>query len=187
MFDTDRAGVVLANAATRIRRSRFLGSLDYAVLVLSGPLRLEDSEIHRSGATAISINPGSRAVLTGNLLTDNHATAILARDSEVLIEHNTLERNGFGIVVICSAKPAAASINDNVITASSADAITLIGGAPLLQRNRLIGNHAAGLRTLDLIDRGTRDRAQPRLVANVLQGNGSNDPVRGVYRLGGSP
>ncbi len=187
VFDTDQVGVVLANAPTLIRQSRFLNSVDSAVLVLNGTIRLEESEVRRSGGTAVSINPGSRAVLRSNLFTDNAATAVLARDSEVLVEHNTLVRNGFGIVAISSDALVAATINDNVITASSADAITLIGGAPLLQRNRLIGNHGAGVRVLDLIDQGARDRIDPHLTANVMQGNGLNDPVHGDYHLGAPP
>ena len=72
-----------------------------------------------------------------------------------------------------------------MITASAGDAITLIGGAPLLKGNRVIGNKGAALRSLDLVHGATAHKASPRLEANLFKGNGFDTPLTGVYKVSG--
>jgi parallel beta helix pectate lyase-like protein len=186
VFDANGTAVVLANRTTFIQKSRFLGNREFAVQVLAGSARIEDSEIRDSKGTALSVVSGNDVVIARNTLIDNISSAILVRDSGALIEHNRLVHNGFGIVSIISRDAPAIAIRDNFVQGSTADAVTLIGGAPLLAHNEVIDNHGAGVRVLDLAaDNGGR-KAAPQLVANVVRGNGIDRPQAAVYKVAGA-
>ena len=187
MFEANTSGVVVANQPVRVQKSRFVGNRESAMLVLGGTARLEDSEVHGSGGTAVSITAGTGVVLARNQLIDNPATAISIRDSDVTVEGNTLNHNGLGIVSIVTQSRFVPLIQDNVITATTADALTVIGGAPQLKRNTVTGSHGAALRELDLVHGSSRFKATPRLEANLLRGNQVDTPVIGTYTLAGAP
>jgi hypothetical protein len=186
VFEKNASGVVIGNRAVSVQKSRFIENKDSAILVLGGVARIEDSEIRASGGTAVSVTSGTRVVLAHNILIDNSSIAVMVKDSEVTIERNTLQHNGLGIVSIVSRKSFAPLIRDNVITQSGADAITLIGGAPVVQRNQIADNHGAGLRTLDLVGTSGELKAMPRLEANEFKANGVDMPASGVYRVADS-
>lgn len=185
VFDGNSSGAVIGNRPVSLRRSRFTGNRESAVLVLGGAARVEDSEIRGSGAAAISVTAGDNVVLARNSLVDNAATGIMVRDSDILIERNALRHNGSGIVSIAGKRSLAPIIRDNIITRSAGDAITLIGGGALLQRNQISESQGAGFRALDLVAQGATLKAEPRLDANVIKGNGVDMPAPGVYRLAG--
>jgi hypothetical protein len=185
VFERNAIGIV-TNQPTVVQKARFLGNRESAIVILGGAARLEDSEIRASGGTAISVTSGTGVAVVHNTLIDNAAAAISARDSEVEIERNTLDHNGLGIVSVISHDPSSTIIEDNLITRTTADAVTLIGGAPLLRRNRIVRNQGAGLRTLDLAHDGGALKVSPRLEANVVEGNRVNTPLTGVYTLSGS-
>ena len=187
LFESNTSGVVVANQLISVQRSRFVGNRESAMLVLGGAARLEDSEIHDSGGTAVSVSAGNAVVLTRNRIFDNSSTAISLRDSDVTVSGNTLTHNGLGIVSIGGQPQLVPLIADNSITDTAADAITIIGGAPLLQRNTITGSHGAALRQLDLVNGPKRIKAAPRLEANILKGNRLDTPVIGTYTLTGAP
>jgi hypothetical protein len=187
VFEANTSGVVVANQPIWVQKSRFFGNRESALLVLGGAAHLEDSEIQTTGGTAVSVIAGSGVVLARNRIFDNAATAISIRDSDVTITGNTLTHNGLGIVSIVTQPQFVPLIADNAITATTADAVTVIGGAPLLQRNTVTGSHGAALRQLDLLDGPRRLKATPRLEANVLKGNRIDAPVTGSYTLSGAP
>jgi len=186
VFEKNASGVV-TNQPTVVQKGRFLGNRESAVVILGGAARLEDSEIRDSGGTAVSVISGTAVSVVHNTLIDNAAAAISARDSEMQIERNTLDHNGLGIVSVISHAPSSMVIEDNLITRTTADAVTLIGGAPLLRHNQIVRNHGAGLRTLDLAHDGGALKVSPRLEGNVLEGNRVDTPITGVYTLSGSP
>jgi hypothetical protein len=105
----------------------------------------------------------------------------------VTITGNTLTHNGLGIVSIVTQPQFVPLIMDNIVTATTADGFTVIGGAPLLQRNTVTGSRGVGLRQLDLVDGPRRLKATPRLEANILKGNLIDTPVTGSYTLSGAP
>ena len=186
VFEKNTAGVV-ANQKLRVQKTRFLGNRDSAILILGGEAHLEDNEIRGTTGTAVSVNSAAHVALLHNALIDNAGAAISVRDSDVQIERNTLEHNGLGIISIASQGSASARIADNLITRTTADAITLIGGTPLLRGNQVIRNDGVGLRTLDLTLRGTSLKITARLEANTFKGNRVDAPVTGVYTLAGTP
>jgi hypothetical protein len=186
-FIENAAGVVLANQATLVEKSHFTGNHDSAVLVLGGEVRIEDCEIRATQGTAISVTSGRSVHLVHNTLADNTATAVMARDSDVTIEHNELTHNGAGIVAIVTGDAGVPVIRDNTISGTAGDAIVVIGGAAVVERNQVLQNHGAALRVLDLATASGRVKADPHLAANVFKGNGIDTPVAGVYPLKSAP
>jgi len=187
VFERNGSGVVIADQPVLLHKNRFLGSHDSAVLILSGTARIEDSEIRDSGGTALSVTAGKGVHVTHNTLAENPKVAIMMSDSEVTIENNTLTHNGFGIVSILTVGSLAPQIRDNLITGTTGDGITVIGGSPLLARNQVLNSHGAGLRLLDVVQTKGELKATPGLEANVFKGNGLDQPVRGVYKMPGAP
>ena len=186
VFEKNAAGVVIANRPTLVQKCRFIGTRDSAVLLLGGAARVEDSEIRSSGGTAISITSGTSVTIVHNTLVDNVSTAIGLRDTEAVVERNTLQHNGFGIVSVVTRGSATSVIRDNIITRTSSDAITLIGGATRIERNHITENHGAGLRALDLVRDDLELKVAPHLEANVFERNGIDVPPHGVYKLSGA-
>jgi Right handed beta helix region len=186
VFEKNATGAVLANQLATFEKDRFIANRDAAVTILGGAARIADSEIRGSGGAAISVTSGRSVVLARNVLIDNAAAALMIRDSDILIEGNTLRHNGLGIVSISSHDSFIPVIKDNLITQSTADAITLIGGVSVLQHNQLLQNRGAGVRPLDLVQGGSRLKVQPQMDANVFHGNGVDVVQTSVYRLSGA-
>jgi Right handed beta helix region len=186
VFEKNISGVVLANRPLVVQKSRFLDCRDSAILILGGAALIEDNEIRGSGGSALSVTAGRGVALVHNTLIDNPATAIMLRDSDVSVERNTLRHNGLGIVSMVGNDGPSPVIRGNLITQSSADALTLIGGTAEVAGNRIMNNQGAGLRTLNLVLDHDELKVDPRLDANVLSGNGIDAPPPGVYRLAGA-
>jgi hypothetical protein len=186
VFEKNTSGVVLANRPALIQKCRFIANEQSAVLILGGAARVEDSEIRDNVGTAISVTTGRQVALTRNTLTGNLLTAIMVRDSQVTIDHNTLKGNGSGVVAIASDNSDGTLIRDNTITKTAADALTVIGGSPRLQRNQATDNHGAGLRTLNLVSNAGELKATPQLDANVFRGNGTDQPPPAAYKVAGN-
>jgi hypothetical protein len=183
VFQENAAGVVVGNRSVSVQRSRFIGNRDSAVLILGGAIRVEDNEVSGNQGTAISVISGSGVIICRNTLNDNHGAAIMVRDSEATISRNSLSHNGLGIVAIVSPGAASAVIRDNLIVLSAADGVTLIGGRPILERNKITDSRGAGLRTLDLWAKGSTEIGVPRLSDNTIQGNAIDLPGHGLYKV----
>jgi hypothetical protein len=186
VFEKNGSGAVLANRLAVFEKDRFIANRDAAVTILGGAARVQDSEIRGSQGAAISVTSGRSVVLARNVLIDNQSAAVMIRDSEIVIDGNTLRHNGLGIVLIGSNPSFTPIIKNNLITQTTADAITLIGGVSLLQHNQVVENRGAGLRPLDLVQGRGRLKVEPRLDANVFRGNGIDVVETSVYRLSGS-
>jgi len=111
----------------------------------------------------------------------------MVRDSDVTIEGNTLSHNGSGIVSILFQGSLSPQIRNNQITGTTGDGITVIGGAPRLERNQVLDGAGAGLRLLDVVQPNGGLKATPTLEANVFRGNKLDAPVRGVYKMPAGP
>src|SRR5207302_1190574 len=139
------------------------------------------------GGTALSVTAGKSVHLTHNTLANNPKVAIMMSDSDVTVENNTLSHNGFGIVSILTQGSLTPQIRGNLITGTTGDGITVIGGSPRLERNQVLDSHSAGLRLLDVVQPNGGLKATPILEANVFKGNGLDQPVHGVYKMPGAP
>ena len=111
----------------------------------------------------------------------------MARDSEVTIERNALQHNGAGIVAIVTREAIVPVVRENTITQTNGDALVMIGGTTLLERNQILQNHGAALRALDLVTGALRIKATPRLDGNVFKGNTVDTPLSGVYTQAPTP
>ena len=186
VFEKNSQGVVLANRPVLIQKSRFLGNQQSAILILGGAARVEDCEIRDTTGTAVSVSAGKGAVLARNSFVGNLQTAIMVRDSQITVEHNTLQDNASGIVTISSDKADGLIVRDNVLTKNRGDALTVIGGSPLLQRNQASDNHGAGLRVYDLTTATGDLKAAPQLDANTFKGNLIDQPPTAIYKVAGT-
>jgi hypothetical protein len=185
LFERNATGIVLANQSTLVQKSRFLGSLESAVMILGGAATLQDNDFRGSKGTAVMITAGSGVIFVHNTLADNAAAALIVRDSSATVERNTLVNNQLGIVSIAHSGSGAPVLRDNLISKTATDAVTLIGGTTVLERNQVLENHGAGLRELDLVEAQSTQKVTPRLEANVFKNNGSDNPILGVYKLAG--
>lgn len=185
VFERNATGVVLANEAALLQKDRFIANQG-AVNMLGGAARIENCEIRGSATDAVSVSSGRSVVLSRNLLVDNTATALIVRDSDIRIEANTFTRNGVGLVVIGGRGAFTPVVTDNQITQSRGDGIMLVGGALRLTGNRLLENHGAGLRPLDLVDGRETTKADPRLDRNTFRANTLDVAPTGIYRLSGA-
>ncbi len=182
VFEKNATGVVLANEAGLMQKDRFIDN-QTALTVLGGAAVVDHSEISGSQADAVSVISGRSVVLDGDTLADNKATALMVRDSDVSIETNTVARNGVGLVLIGGPGGFAPLVKGNLITDNRGDGIMLIGGALLLEDNRLLGNRGAALRPLDFVQGGTTRKAEPRSRGNIFHANGLDVAPTGIYRL----
>jgi hypothetical protein len=184
VFEKNTSGLVLANQPTWVQKSHFVGSLESAVVILGGSARLEDNEIRESKGTAVSVTGAGDVLFSHNTLSDNAAAALIIRDSAITVQSNTLLNNKIGIVAIVRKGTVAAVLKDNLISKTGADAITLIGGSSILQRNQITDSAGAAVRELDLVEAQNTMKVTPRLEANTFKNNGVDVPAVGIYKLG---
>ena len=115
--------------------------------------------------------------------------ALTALSSYVARAHpyaaNVTATNGAGLVAFVLNERGDPSVAvDNTLLTQSYDGIIVIGDSPVLRRNAARNNRGAGVRILSFQPlRGPSIASNPFLDGNVLDGNTSNDPVRGVYRV----
>jgi Right handed beta helix region len=186
VFEKNAEGAVLANQSAQLQRTRFLDSGDTAILIMGGSVGIQSAEIRGSGGPAVSVSSGAHVQIAHSTLIDNASSAIMARDSDLIVEGNTLEHNGLGIVSIGGGSFTPV-IRDNLITGSTGDAITLIGGPMLIEHNRLLQNHGAALRPFDFVQRQIRFDAAPKLDGNTFRANGLDVAPTTTYTLRSAP
>lgn len=186
VFDANASGMVVGNQSVWVQKSRFLTSAMSGFLLLGGSVNLQDSQFQGSGGAALSLADGRHVVVLHNTFADNRSTAVLVRDSDAVIDGNTVAHDGVGIVAITERGAALTQIRNNLITRCTADAISVIGGSTYVHSNRALDNRGAGIRILDLLDGRTRVKATPQLGTNVLQGNAVDMPPIGIYHVSGA-
>lgn len=186
-FENDRLGVVVGNLTATIQDNEIAGST-VAGIYLTGPGAILRRNRVRGGAGAgvlAALTEG--AVITGNEIDDNRTVGIVVSSGRnTLVQDNRIYRNGYGIVVVFGTSRSPSRVADNIVLGHSLDGLFVVGASPILERNRAMNNGAAGLRILDFRPRrGAALSADPLLVDNVLEGNGTDAPVRGVFRAPG--
>jgi nitrous oxidase accessory protein NosD len=175
-------GLVIGNEPMLIEHNRFVDTKQIALLVLGGSATIRGNDIRNSGSIGISINGGRDVAILDNEIGDAPGIAIMLRSSSGLVERNTLHSNAYGIVSLLSTSSTLV-IEGNLIFSNSADGLTVIGGSPQLNRNRIMRNRLAGLRVFDLVEPSARHPGRPTLNGNVLEANGLDTPAVAVYRL----
>ncbi|MGQ0576199.1 MAG: right-handed parallel beta-helix repeat-containing protein [Pseudonocardia sp.] len=143
---TGNAVGVLVGPGTRgtlVRDNFFTANTDSAVrLELAGGARIENNTITGSGGPGIALERAADNVVIGNTVSDNTGGGI-AGGAEALpsdrnrVEANTLDGNGFGILVTDSS---ATVVADNTVRGSGGAGI----GLELADANEVTGNQLAG-------------------------------------------
>ncbi|MBZ0114273.1 MAG: right-handed parallel beta-helix repeat-containing protein [Thermoanaerobaculia bacterium] len=182
-FDRDRIGVLVGHVGAEVVDNEFEASVDSAVHLIGG------ARIHRnhiSGAVRVGIfaeEPTANTLIENNEIRASPGVAILSRlNRGATIRENRLYNNAYGIIDVLSDPVQPGVISRNLLTSQSLDGIVIVGGSPLLRSNRILRSRGAGLRALDLIEvEGNRVVASPRVEDNQLEGNASDEMVRGVY------
>lgn len=184
-FQGDRISLVLVNAPATLTGNRFW-DFEQTALYATGPgLDVRNNRIRNGAGVGIFADGAHEGLISGNEVDHNWAIGILIRSSQnLVVEKNRVHVNGYGIASVFGEALGPNLISDNLLLEQRLDGIIVIGGSPLIQGNRLLGNRAAGLRILDFIG-GPQDRisADPLLKNNTLLRNRLNEPARGEYRV----
>jgi hypothetical protein len=109
--------------------------------------------------------------------------AMLLRDAgNMQIVGNQLYQNAYGVVLLGGSARSPNTVVDNLITDHFGDGVLLIGSSPIVNRNSVLRNRHAGLRLSSLtLPSGVTLIPAPLLTANVLSGNGLDEPQRDQY------
>lgn len=184
-FEDDRISLVLVNKPARVERNEFRRAREAAVYVMGSGAVLRENRTRAGAGLGIFADETRGALIEENDLDDNAGVGIVLRSGNAsVVQGNRVSRNGYGIVVVFGEAGQPHLVADNLLLAQSQDALFVLGGSPLLSRNRALASRAAGLRILDFIPReGPRVAAAPLLLDNVLRGNFLDAPVRGDYRM----
>lgn len=187
-FTGGRYGVVLANASLRLHASDISGFLDDGVLTFGGATDIAGNRVwngHGSGIRSVNVEAGS---LRDNELHENAGIGILVQGAqEATVLGNKLYRNGYGIVTVRNLGPAAVNVAENVVAAQQVDGLVTVADSPVLARNQALRNRVAGIRIYELIQSGQRFPSKPYLDANLLQGNGIDEPENDAYHVPDGP
>lgn len=184
-FEDDRIAVVLVNKPSRVERNEFWRAREAAVYVMGSGAVLRQNRTRAGAGSGIFADEARGALIEQNELDDNAGVAIVLRSGGAsVVQDNRVSRNGYGIVVVFGEAGQPNLVADNLLLAQTQDALFVLGGSPLLKRNRAMASRAAGLRILDFLPRrGPRVVAEPLLLDNVLRNNFLDTPVRGDYRM----
>ena len=182
-FSDDRVSLVLGNAAVQVENNEFERARDSAVYLVGEGAVVRGNRIRNGSGSGVIAQGVHGAVIENNELDHLAALAILVRGSrDILVRRNRLHHNGYGIAFVLgeAARPGVA--RENVLLAQRYDGIVVIGDSPVLRDNRVLTSRQAGLRLLEFVPLdGRRVAAEPLMLANVWDGNGQNDAVRGTY------
>ena len=185
-FEGDRIGAVVGDLPAEIADNRFAASAETALHLLGGGVRVRDNHLASAGRFGIlAERTAATTVIERNEVRGSAAAGILTRTARgTTVRDNRLYGNGYGIVDVLGDRELPALFDGNLLMSHRLDGLVVIGGAPLVRRNRVLRSRGAALRSLDLIDLdGARTPAAALLDGNVFEGNGSDGVERGVYRL----
>lgn len=183
-FARDQIGVVLAEVAATVEDNDFVAARTAAVYLSGAGAVVRANRVRDGEVFGIQAIETRGAVIAANELAGNRAVAIMERSGRgSRLEDNRLRANGYGIATAFSDAGAPVVVAGNVLERQLYDALTVIGGAPVIRGNRALRNRGAGLRVLDYLPvRGPRVAATPRLGDNVLEDNVLGARLDGEYR-----
>lgn len=182
-FEEDRISVLVINVPGRIEDNDFVRAGE-AALYLTGGGVVKRNRIRSGSSSGIFADAPHGARIEDNEVDHNFAVGILLREArDTVVQGNRVHQNGYGIATVFGSKDHAAVVAQNLILGQREDGLFVVGGSPLLQENRSLGNQGAALRVLDFVPvRGPRIVAEPVLKDNTLIGSSGDAVVRGEYR-----
>ncbi len=184
-FENDRLGLVVGNLTATIQDNDIRGSAVAGVYLTGRGVTLRRNRVRAGAGIGVLAALTEGAVITDNEIDHNQAVGIVVSSGlNTLVQQNRIYQNGYGIVVVFGAGRSPTKVAGNSVLDQSLDGLFVVGASPILERNRAMNNRAAGMRILDFMPQGgsAAPPADPLLVRNVLEGNGVNEPVHGVFR-----
>ena len=184
-FDGDRISVVLGNTRARIEDNEFVKATESALYLIGPGATVRRNRIHNGAGIGVFAHTTEGIVIENNEVDHNRALAVLVRSSRNgLVSRNRVYNNGYGIAFVLGTADGPNIAAENTLLSQQFDGIIVIGDSPIIRGNRALNNSQAGLRILDFMPLGgARVVADPFLASNTLEGNRTNDAVRGEYRV----
>ncbi len=184
-FERDRLSVVAANIAVSVHDNEFVGSREFAVMLLGPGATVRANQVRDGEGIGIYAQGAPRVVIEANDVGRNRTLGVMVRDSAgATVRGNRVYGNGYGMAFVLGERASPVAVVDNSVLGQRHDGIVVIGDSPMVRGNRTLNNGAAGLRVLDVSSPAAESiLAAPFLEGNTLTGNVLNDVVRGVYRI----
>jgi parallel beta-helix repeat protein len=184
-FERDRLSLVLANAVLTVENNEFVAARDTAVLLLGDGAVVRNNRVRNGTGVGLIADNADGVVIDGNEINHNHAIGLLLRSSSgAIVQGNRLYQNGYGMAFVFGGRSAAPNLGvSNTLLQHTYDGVIVIGASPVLRENRVMNGRLAGVRILDYYTGGgARTPAEPLLQRNHVEGNTTNEPLRGEYR-----
>jgi parallel beta-helix repeat protein len=183
-FQGNRIGAVVGDVESLIEDNDFRDSGEASVLVFGSGARILRNRIGNGAGVGVLADRTQGIVIEGNEVDNNRTIGVLVRYSQgALIQKNRAFGNAYGIALVLGQVQNPSTAAENTLFKQSIDGIIMIGDSPILRRNQLIANRAAGMRILDYVaPPGQRVASIPYLDSNSLRANGFDGPVNGDYR-----
>jgi hypothetical protein len=179
-----RYGVVLGGLTARIADNDLSGFRGDGVLTIGGAVEIVGNRIWDGRGAAIRSIGLRGGLVERNDVHELGAMGILVQSSTAAVVHdNRVYRNGYGIVTVLNDVPKTVELRNNLVLAQLVDGLVVFGDSPLVAENRALRNQAAGIRVVNLVMPSSYRAAAPLLTNNVLEENGSNEPVFSEYVL----
>lgn len=182
-FENDNQPLVVMNQSAQIERNDVVGAKTTGLLVNGASTIVRANRVRSGIGFGVTLEELDRGVITDNEIDHNCAGAILVRNARrTEVSSNRLYANGYGIVMVMGAPTGPNTVADNLVVRQFEDGLYIIGGSPLVRRNRVLDNRHVGLRVASLRVDGDRVIAStPLLSANLLAGN-EQDTVQDEFR-----
>jgi parallel beta-helix repeat protein len=183
-FEDNQLGMVVGNLMATIQDNDISGSREAGIYLAGRGATVRRNRVRGGARVGVLAALTEAAVITDNEIDHNSAVGIVVNSARnTVVQDNRVYQNGYGIVVAFGAGRSPNRVTGNSVLAHSWDGLFVVGGSPVLERNRATNNRLAGMRILDFRPpRGASLVADPLLAQNTLEGNGVNQPVHGVFR-----
>lgn len=180
-FDGNRLGVVAGNLRAAIEDNDIAGSRVAGVYLAGRGVTLRRNRVRGGEGVGILAALTESATIVENEVDGNRAVGIVVSTGRnTVVQSNRIYRNGYGIVVVFGGVN---QVKANSVQGHAMDGLFVVGSSPILDGNRALNNRSAGLRILEFrAPPDRRLRSEPLLSDNVLEGNGTDRPLHGVFR-----
>jgi hypothetical protein len=184
VFSGDHQSLVVLNTPARIVRNTFEGAEAAAVYAGGAPVVISENRMRSGRNFGIYIERVDHGVVEDNELDHNCSGGVMVRNSrDTQVSFNRVYVNGYGIVLVHGTEVAPNTVTDNLVARHAEDGVYVIGGSPVIRRNRLLENRKSGLHVSSLTSSRGVIVADPLLEANVLSGNAGDAVQRDEFVL----
>lgn len=154
-FEQDHAGLVVGNIAIVIGQNEITGSQAEGIDLVGAGTVVRGNHLSGGAGMGIIAEGARAAVIESNEIDRFPAYAILVRGSrDVLVRDNRLYYCAYGIGFVLGDSRYPSTAVGNIIMEPRYDGIDVLGDAPILRRNRVLGPHAVALRVQDFQSSG---------------------------------